>query len=206
MITALALAVIGISGFAVFVHFACRRMLRREFEHDYYLSVVHARDLEFADVRRVLEDFTAPLNFSRLRDMLSRDFHKVLDLVDIVPTPAEGHWTEVWLPVANFQMVRLGVSLFSLVGLPEKPGLLKLAAMLRYLANLAGQRVHGVQITNPAFAELLGEPRAEESVTSALLVEFETSECAWAPPSGERVESRALLSLRDRREVVFSSW
>src|SRR3972149_11367203 len=111
MFTALVAAVMGIVGFAVFFHFACRRMLRREFEHDYYLSVVHARDLEFADVSRVLEDFTAPLNFSRLRCMMSKDFHKVLDLVEIVPTPAEGRWADVWLPVAYFQLVRMGVVL-----------------------------------------------------------------------------------------------
>jgi hypothetical protein len=157
--------------------------LRREFGDDYYLYVVQAKALEFLDVRRVLEDFTAPLNFLRLRTMLRDDFQKLRGLMDAAPPLAGDPWGTAWLAFLYFRLVLGWVTLSRLLRLPEKPGLLKLTVVLQYLANLAGERISWMRVTNPAFTPLFAHVVAGEDPASEVVDEFAPEESSVAPGS-----------------------
>jgi hypothetical protein len=51
----------------------CEVILRREFDDEFFKSVVNANRMEFPFVRQVLEEFDVPLDYERVRVQLKCD-------------------------------------------------------------------------------------------------------------------------------------
>jgi len=60
--------------FLFYLQVTCQRLLRRQFDREYFLAIVNANRLEFSAVRRTLEEFNAPVDYPRLRMVLKCDF------------------------------------------------------------------------------------------------------------------------------------
>jgi len=65
----------------------CQRILRREFDRDYFQTVVRSGALEFATLRQALESPTEPLNYEQCRVSLQCD---LLTLRYLAGTAAAG--------------------------------------------------------------------------------------------------------------------
>jgi hypothetical protein len=52
----------------------CQKILRRQFGHEFFHSVVNANRLEFPLVREALEEFDVPVDYPRFRMQLKCDF------------------------------------------------------------------------------------------------------------------------------------
>ena len=60
--------------FFFYFQVTCQKILRRQFDREYFQSIVNANRLEFPSLRKSLEEFGAPLDYPRLRMMLKCDF------------------------------------------------------------------------------------------------------------------------------------
>jgi hypothetical protein len=60
----------------VFFYFqvACQKILRRKFDREYFQAIANANRLEFAVLRKTLEEYEAPVDYPRVRMMLKCDY------------------------------------------------------------------------------------------------------------------------------------
>src|SRR5487761_714301 len=58
----------------LYLQTACQKILRRRAHQEFYHSIVNANRLEFPFVRSAIEDYDAPLDYTRFRMQLKCDF------------------------------------------------------------------------------------------------------------------------------------
>ena len=68
--------ILALSMAMVFFYFqtTCQKILRRQFDREYFRSIANVIRLEFPTLRKSLEEVGAPVDYSRLRKMLKCDF------------------------------------------------------------------------------------------------------------------------------------
>ena len=74
MIIASLILIVSTALFLFYFQATCQRILRKKFEQEYFQSIVNANRLEFPSVRKALEEFDAPVDYSRYRMTLKCDF------------------------------------------------------------------------------------------------------------------------------------
>src|SRR5215470_16207653 len=74
MTLAIMILFLSIALLMFYLQAACQRILRREFGHEFFHSVVNANRLEFPFVRKALEEFDVPVDYERFRMQLKCDF------------------------------------------------------------------------------------------------------------------------------------
>ena len=74
MVLAALILILSTAFFFFYMQATCQRILRQQFEREYFLAIVNASGLEFPAVRRTLGELDAPLGYPRLRMMLKCDF------------------------------------------------------------------------------------------------------------------------------------
>jgi hypothetical protein len=141
--------------FFFFLQATCQQILRRSFEQEYFQSIVHANRLEFPAVRKSLEDCDLSVDYARLRMTLKCDY---LALTYLLKNAANIHRRysrdERWLMV-YFRATLASLAVRHLVGMGEKPAILRLTAILEYFANILGRRVTQLRFGNLAPSEYL---------------------------------------------------
>jgi hypothetical protein len=65
--------IISAALFIFYLQTTCQRILRREFDREFFLPVVNANRLEFPFVRKALEDFDVPVDYGRFGMQLCCD-------------------------------------------------------------------------------------------------------------------------------------
>ena len=141
----------------VFFYFqaTCQKILRRQFDQEYARSIANVIRLEFPSLRESLEEFGAPLDYSRLPKMLKCDFLALTYLLKNVGNAEQRYSNEERLLVLYFRWQLLSLAGRRLVKLGEKKAVLRLTSVLHYFANVVGQRMNTVGCANLQFDYLV---------------------------------------------------
>ena len=136
--------ILALSMAMVFFYFqaTCQRILRRQFDREYFQSIVNVIRLEFPSLRQALEQSGASLDYSRLPKALKCDFlaltHLLRNTADVKP----GYSKEQRLLILYCRVQFLSLSVRCLLRVGEKKAALRLTSVLQYFANAIGQRLY----------------------------------------------------------------
>jgi hypothetical protein len=155
MFVASLILILSTALFFFYLQATCQRILRRQFEQEYFQSIVNANRLEFASVRKALEEFDAPVDYPRLRTMLRCDFLALTYLLKNAANVNQRYSREEHMLMLYFRLVFLSLVLRHLLKLREKPAVLKLTRILQYFANVVGERVSMVRFGNLTASDYL---------------------------------------------------
>ena len=131
---------------------ACQKILRQQFEHRYFESIVYANRLEFPAVREGLGTSNVAADYPQLNTMLKCDF---LALTFLLKHAANrpSYSLEERLLILYCRLTFLSLRVRHLLSFRVSPAIVKLTDILQYLANLVGQRVEVIRFDEPAFSD-----------------------------------------------------
>jgi hypothetical protein len=155
MVLAALILILSTAFFFFYFQATCQRILRQEFDCEYFLAIVNASTLEFPAVRRELEEFNAPIDYPRLRMMLKCDFLALTYLLKNAVNVHQRCSREDRLLMFYFRLVSASLITRHWLRVGEKPAILKLTAILQYFANVVGQRVSTVRFANLTASDYL---------------------------------------------------
>jgi hypothetical protein len=145
MILAMLILILSTAMFFFYFQVICQRILRRQFDQEYFRSIVNANRLEFPSLPKALEEFGAPVDYPRLRMMLKCDFLALTYLLKNAGNVNQRYSNEERLLIVYFRWQFLSLAVRRLLKVGEKKAILRLTSVLQYFANVVGQRVNGVR-------------------------------------------------------------
>ena len=148
MFMAALILILSIALFFFYLQATCQRILRLQFDREYFQSVANASGLEFPAVRRALGEFNAPVDYLQLRKMLKCDYQALAYLLKNAVNLRQRYSGAERLLMCYFRFVYACLVTRHWLRVGEKSGLLKLTAILQYFANVVGQRVYTVRYAN----------------------------------------------------------
>ena len=148
MILAWLILVLSMAMFFFYFQATCQRILRRQFYREYFRSLATATRLEFPSLRKSLEEFGAPVDYSRLRMMLKSDFLALTYLLRNAANVKQRYSTEERLLFLYFRWQLLSLAVRCLLRVGEKKAILRLTSVLQYFANVVGERMSIVAFGN----------------------------------------------------------
>jgi len=155
MILAALVLILSLALFFFYIQVTCQRILRRQFDREYFQSIVNANRLEFPSLRKSLEEFGAPVDYPRLRMMLKCDFLALTYLLKNAANVNQRYSNEERLLILYFRWQFLSMAVRRLLRFGEKQAILRLTAVLQYFANVVGERVNAVRFGNLTAADYL---------------------------------------------------
>jgi hypothetical protein len=155
MIIASLILIVSAGLFLFYFQATCQRILRRKFEQEYFQSIVNANRLEFPSVRKALEEFDAPVDYSRYRMTLKCDFLALTYLLKHAANAQQRFTSEERLLMIYFRAVYFFMVARHALQLREKSAVMDLTAILQYFANVIGERVNTVRFGNLAASNYL---------------------------------------------------
>ncbi len=133
----------------------CQKILRSRAHQEFYHSIVNANRLEFPFVRTAIEDYDAPLDYTRFRMQLKCDFLALTYLMkNALNTSQRLSRDEKFLVLYSQTLFSL-LSMGHLFGFKEKALMLRLSAILQHFGNVLGERVSKVRLGNMTASEYL---------------------------------------------------
>ena len=157
MVLAALILILSTAFFFFYMQATCQRILRQQFEREYFLAIVNASGLEFPAVRRTLGEFNAPVDYPRLRMMLKCDFLALTYLLKNAVNVKQRYSGKERLLMFYFRLVFASLITRHWLRVREEPAILKLTAVLQYFANVVGHRVSTVRFANLTAADYLLE-------------------------------------------------
>ena len=149
MITAALISIFPTAMFSFFYsQAACERILRRQFDREYFQPIANARQLAFPSLRRSLEGFAAPVDYARLRVKLKCDFLALTYLLKNAANLNQRYSNQERLLILYFRGLLLSLAVRHLLRVGEKKTALRLTSVLQYFANVVGQRANTVTFGN----------------------------------------------------------
>jgi hypothetical protein len=155
MFLAALILILSTALFFFYFQATCQKILRRQFDREYFLAIVNANRLEFPSVRKALEEFDVPVDYPRLRMMLKCDFLALTYLLKNAANLQQRYSSEERLLMIYFRFVFLSMLTRHLLRLREKPAILKLTVILQYFANVLGQRVNTIRLADLSASDYL---------------------------------------------------
>ena len=155
MVLSALILILSTAFFFFYLQATCQRILRQQFDREYFLAIVNASRLEFPAVRRTLGEFNAPVDYPRLRMMLKCDFLALTYLLKNAVNVHQRYSGKERLLMFYFRLVFASLITRHWLRVGEKPAILKLTAILQYFANVVGQRVNTVRFANLTAADYL---------------------------------------------------
>jgi hypothetical protein len=155
MILAALILILSTAMFFFYLQVLCQKILRRQFDREYFQSIVNANRLEFPSLRKSLEEFGAPVDYPRLRMMLKCDFLALTYLLKNAANVNQRYSKEERLLILYFRWQFLSLAVRRLLKVGEKKAILRLTSVLQYFANVVGQRVNTVRFGNLTAADYL---------------------------------------------------
>jgi len=148
MVLAWLILILSMAMFFFYFQATCQRILRREFEREYFLSIANVIRLEFPSLQESLAGGGAQVDYSRLPRMLRCDFRALTYLLKNTAGESPRYSFEERLLMLYFrtQLLSLAARRFMKVG--ENGAILKLTSVLHYFGNVVGQRVTTVGFGN----------------------------------------------------------
>ena len=157
MVLAALILILSTAFFFFYWQATCQRILRQQFDREYFLAIVNASGLEFPAVRRASGEFNAPVDYPRLRIMLKCDFRALTYLLKNAVNLSQRYSGEERLLMFYFRLVFASLITRHWLRVREEPAILKLTTILQYFANVVGQRVNTVRFANLTAADYLLE-------------------------------------------------
>jgi len=148
MIFAALILLLSTALFFFFFQVTCQRILRQQFDREYFRSIAIANRLEFPSVRRSLEEFGAPVDYSQSRSMLRCDFLALTYLLKNVANAKQRYSREERFLILYFHWQLLLLAVRRLLRVGENKTILELTSVLQYFANVVGQRVSTEMLGN----------------------------------------------------------
>jgi hypothetical protein len=141
----------------VFFYFqaTCQRILRRQFDQEYFRSIANVIRLEFPSLREALEQSGASLDYSRLPKALKCDFLALTHLLRNTADAKPGYSKEQRLLMFYFRAQFLSLAARRCLGVGDRKAALRLTSILQYFANVIGQRTNEVRFGNSTTASYL---------------------------------------------------
>ncbi len=133
----------------------CQRILRRQFDQDYFQAIVNANRLEFPAVRKALEEFDSPVDYPRLRMILKCDYLALIYLLKHAANVNLSYSREERFLMLYFRLTSFWLSIRHLLRLREKRTIVKLTTILEYFANVVGKRTSEVRFANLTASDFL---------------------------------------------------
>jgi hypothetical protein len=155
MILATLILILSTAMFFFYFQVTCQKILRRQFDREYFQSIANANRLEFPSLRKSLEEFGAPVDYPRLRMMLKCDFLALTYLLKNAANVNQRYSRDERFLILYFRWQFLSLAVRRLLRVGEKKAALKLTAVLQYFANVVGQRVNTVRFGNLTAADYL---------------------------------------------------
>ncbi len=155
MLLASFILIISAALFFFYLQAACQRILGRQFDHEYFQSIVNANRLEFPCVRTAVEEFGEPVDYPWVRMTLMCDFLALIYLMKNAANVKLRYSREERLLIFYFRAIFFSLFARHFLRLREKPAILKLTAILEYFANVVGQRVKQVRFGDLSASDYL---------------------------------------------------
>ncbi len=155
MMTAGAILILSTALFFFYFQGTCQRILRRQFDQEYFQAIVNANRLEFPSVRKALEEFNAPVDYPRVRMMLKCDYLALVYLLKHAANVNLRYSREERLLMLYFRMVSFWLFARHVLRLQQIPTILKLTEILEYFANVVGKRTSEVRFANLTASDYL---------------------------------------------------
>ena len=153
MILAALILILSASLFGFYFQTTCQKILRRQFDREYFQSIARANRLEFPTLRESAAGSGAPAAYSLLRQALKCDFAALTYLLKNAANVNQSYGGDERLLILYFRCQFLSLAARRLVGMKEDRVILKLTSVLEYFANVVGKRVEAVKFGNLAAAE-----------------------------------------------------
>jgi hypothetical protein len=153
MILAWLILIFSVAIFFFCFQVTCQKILCRQFDQEYFRSIVNAHRLEFLAFQKSLEEFGAPVDYPRLRVMLKCDFLALTYLLKNVPHVNQRYSNEERLLILYFRWQLLSLAVRRLLSVGEGKAALRLTSVLQYFANVVGQRVNTARFGNLTAAD-----------------------------------------------------
>jgi len=153
MVLAALILILSTAFFFFYMQATCQRILRQQFEREYFLAIVNASGLEFPAVRRTLGEFNAPVDYPRLRMTLKCDYLALTYLLKNAVNVKQRYSGKERLLMFYFRLVFASLIARHWLQVHEQPAILKLTAILQYFADVVGQRVDSVRFANLTAAD-----------------------------------------------------
>ena len=149
--------ILALSLAMVFFYFqaTCQRILRRQFEREYFQIIADVIRLEFPSLRKSLAELGAGVDYSRLPKALKCDFLALTHLLRNTADAKPGYSKEQRLLMLYFRVQFLSLAVRSLLRVGEKKSALRLTSVLQYFANVIGERMNEVKFGNSTTASYL---------------------------------------------------
>lgn len=134
--------VISLYSLYYYFRYACRSIVRREFEKDYSTSVARANHLEFLDVRRALVQKLSTGAYEPMVEVLERDFQTLTYLLRNAATIHVGSYSrQERLLIIDYRLLSSWLRIKRLLGVKNLHNtLVEMTDILNYFANVMGQR------------------------------------------------------------------
>ncbi len=155
MITASLILILSTALLFFYFQATCQKILKREFEQEYFRRIVNANRLEFLAVRKALEEIDARADYPRLCTMLNCDFLALAYLLKYASNLKQRHSLEERLVILYCRLAFLSSHLRGWLRLGEKPAILQLTVILQYFSNVVGERVSKLRFDLLTSADLL---------------------------------------------------
>jgi hypothetical protein len=139
--------------FCFYFQVTCQKILRRQFDQEYFQSIATANRLEFLSLRESLQGLGEQAAYSLLRQALRCDFVALTYLLKNAANLNQRYANEERLLILYFRWQFLSLAARRLLGMSDEGVVLRLTSVLQYFANVVGQRVEAVKFGNLAAAE-----------------------------------------------------
>jgi len=150
MFVASLILILSTALFLFYLQATCQRILRRQFDQEYFRSIVNANRLEFPSIRKALEEYDGPTDYARFRMTLKCDFLALTYLLKNAGNADRRYTRDERLLMLYFRAVYLLMVARHGLRLRERNAIVNLTAILEYFANVVGQRVNLVRFGNLA--------------------------------------------------------
>jgi len=155
MFTAALILILSTGMFLFYIHAICQQILRREFDQEYFRTIVNANRLEFPAVRRAVEELDTAVDYAHARLTLKCDYLALTYLLKHAVNANRRYTRQEWLLVVYFRAILLSLALCHKLRLGERSAILNLTAILQYFANVIGQRVSALRFGDLSAADYL---------------------------------------------------
>ncbi len=155
MFFSLVILVVSTALFFFYVQATCQKILRRQFDQEFFKSVINAYCLEFPSVRKAIEEGNGPPDYSPVRTKLKVDFLTLNHLLRHAGNSKQGYSGGHRLLRLYFRTVLFSLAVRHLLGVGEENVIRKLAAVLQYFANVVGQQLKWVGMASQTPSEYI---------------------------------------------------
>jgi len=142
--------ILALSLAMVFFYFqvTCQRILRQQFEREYFQYIAKVIRLEFPSLRKSLVEVGITVDYSRLPKALECDFLALTHLLQNTPNRKKSCSKQQRLLILYFRVQLISFAARRLLRVGEKKAALRLTSVLKYFANVVGQRLYAAQFGN----------------------------------------------------------